>query len=382
MNTIVAAQLKGFYVRAWGLPADEPAAVAHEKGVLDATLAAQKQGIQPGMTLPEARAIVPDLRIVSFSESPVAALRESWLDCLVEVGQAVEPGMPHEAWVDLGPHPDPEPVLRFLSERIERDFGSVRLGYGESKWLAEARCHLCPYPNPPLALADIPTLDFRGISESFREQFVFLGFDHVGEIAGAPLSLLKKHFGREADRILQLAQGKGHDPVRPAYPLASRAVERRTPDGVKDRLVLDAILHRLCKNLIRRLCHEELQGSEVRLVIEFEDGLIQTYTRKAPRPLNTVSLLQVAIQQLLSAKVLDQAVVRVRMLMPHLSRLVRPQSGFLSTLNLHQKAAALEPKILEIGSKFGEGKVCRASQLEVPRRIQVLRVWRETTGWK
>ncbi len=386
MRSILFVELERFYVRALGVDDAEPVLVMNSDRVLDATLAALARGIRIGMSLSEARAIMPEAKRVEYLATDYAAAREAWLDLLVEVGNAIEPLEPHQAWVDLGLHPDPNYVVQSLKERMTVQGYQAKFGLSSVKWIAQVSAKYRPWNGekhiePHELLQTLPTKALTPVDPLHRERLEFLGYPTIGSVANAPIRVLKTQFGSAAFRIQEAAAGRLHEPVKAVYPEASISFERRFVDGLSNRLELDECLKVMAHRMSVRLAHDEKLGRHLVLVLEWEDGSLNTLRRQSPRALHSPSLILVSLGQMLLKQPFTQPLVRVKLIMPYLARRKQGQMGILSTMDLNAKARELEPVIFAVGDRFGDRAIRPASSIPELRRKRVLRVWREATGW-
>lgn len=124
MNTILYVRREGFYVSA--LLARDPSLfgapliVHHQGSVLDMNDAASARGIRLGMAEREAKTILRgEGKMIALKPEDFRAEASAWLDLCAEASDTVEPGLPHEAWVDLSGHPRPSETAWELLRRVE-----------------------------------------------------------------------------------------------------------------------------------------------------------------------------------------------------------------------------------------------------------------------
>jgi nucleotidyltransferase/DNA polymerase involved in DNA repair len=215
-----------------------------------------------------------------------------------------------------------------------------------------------------------------------RERLRFLGYRTIGEVAGLPYPALVEQFGTEGRRVLDAAQGKCFEPVRPVYP-PDALLERFVFEGAtEDLVVLDAGLHALAARLAARLEAKDRCGSQMRVWIERESGAVEERTRRFVHPLRTRMALLAALRALCGgpAKDGEGLIAAVRVRLPGLVRAQRLQPQ-LHTAQSASPAASAEHALDKVRAVFGDGSVVRGAEVSVPRRVAVLKAWRDVTGW-
>ena len=116
---IAFLRLMGFYVCAGSFAhGPQPVVVVKDKAVLDANAAALERGVQPGMTLREAKAILHDGKFVEWEPDEYREAQCAWLDLCAEFTDVVEPEEQHTAYLDLSMHPNPGEILDRVTEQL------------------------------------------------------------------------------------------------------------------------------------------------------------------------------------------------------------------------------------------------------------------------
>ncbi len=399
MHSLLYVSLDGFYAAAalagradWG----GRAIVVHRDGaVLDSGPAARARRVGPGTPLSEAKAILREDGVyLSYSEQETRAARDAWLDVCAAFSETVEPGMPHEAWVDLSLHPDPMGTANELLREVATRTGLlVRAGLAPGKWLAQLAAQPCEakalglgvpvleaVTDPAGFLAPLPTGCLSPVEPAHRERLEFLGYRRVGQVAAAPLRLLTAQFGRSGPLIQQAAQGRCLDRARPLYP-ADAVSERVAFEGpVADRSVLEAGLTELATRLAQALCASDRIGDRLELVVEPESGVPLVRRRQLARPVQAARPLRVGLGALMGDGP-PFAPVAVRGVMPGLRPAPRVQRSLATMETRDEREHTAETALRSVRAAFGDGAVVRASDVVLPRRLRVLRAWREATGW-
>jgi hypothetical protein len=163
----------------------------------------------------------------------------------------------------------------------------VRAGMGENRWQAvlAARLALLARPDPRVpaafhalppgaaaraALAPLP-LDLLPADAELRQRLALFGLARMGELAVLPRSSVGAQFGREGERLQQLARGEDPRPLvprrRPEW-LALRVPFEPPVEGIAGAALA---LRRCCAELCDRLRSRNLAPGRAVLTLELED---------------------------------------------------------------------------------------------------------------
>ncbi len=244
-----------------------PMALAPEPGgpqaVGEASGPAEAFGVHAGMRLGEALARCPELALVPPDPERAETAWEDALRRLEEIGAAVEPGRPGEAFFEAG-------GLRGLYGTVERALRRardaigppVRLGAGRTRLVAYAaakrsRPRRAPVVVPAATtrsfLAPLPVsllrerLDDEWARVDLPDKLERLGIGSLGQLAALPDAAIADRFGRPGLVALRMARGD-EAPLRP----------RRAPEDLAEGIELgEAIsgprLERVVALLVDRL---------------------------------------------------------------------------------------------------------------------------------
>ena len=355
-----------------------PAVVVREKVVVDACPIAISAGIHVGMGAGQARAILHELTCISFDSPLYEEASACWLNRLCAVSDSVEVVSPHQAFVDLAGHPDPFLTALEICSGLPFEY---RGAVSACRWVARALAPssgLLSYPQPFSALAPCGLNQLEVVDLSVRERLAFLGYRTIGEIQGLSLATLKSQFGLYGLTIRQAAMGMLHEPVVGNYPPC--AISRRLAfDGLcSDSSVVSLGLERLARELAFALSEGDLEAKGLELFVETELSE-RSLRRQFGRSLNSSLRFRMALLQLWSDMAVADGVVRLRAVAHEVGAATRRQiclSGLVSDTS-ELPAEAVD----RLSRKYGSSVVVAGSSVKVPRRKEVLRVLRATTGW-
>jgi hypothetical protein len=141
MHYIGLIQIRQFYIsvlRARGVCDERPLVVMADEHVLDACDAALDLGVELGMCRSEAQAVMDGRGTVwPYREQDYRDDQEKWLDVLTFFTDVIEPGLPHEAWVDLSDHPRPFEIQGRILRRVKKNTGlDVEIHSARCRWVA------------------------------------------------------------------------------------------------------------------------------------------------------------------------------------------------------------------------------------------------------
>ncbi len=373
--------------------------VHQDKRVWDASRDAQKAGIQIGMPLTQARAILPEAKLFVYLPEDYAQAQKHWLDLAVEFSSAIEPAEQHAAFLDFSGHSNQEEIAeRFLAE-LERKLGwKAKAALSLTKWVAQLAAHsqdpiaiqlgLCScevVDNPCEYLSTLPTECLLPTAPEHRERLIFLGYRIIGDVAKAPLEVLRGQFGDAGNLILQSAQGRSSDVVIAQYPHCALQRRFRFESPIESLEALDLGLQKICAKLGHALVERDLQGADLWLFVELEEGPIERLERRFAKPAQTATGL-LAFAKLVMASWLEarhefSPITAIRLILPNLTKANRKQQSFATLISTNERQNRAQAVLQTLKSSLGEQSILTASEVEEPRRKKVLRMWREATGW-
>lgn len=360
-------------------PLPTPQVVVEDGLVVDLNFSARARGVAVGMRLQHVLPLVPQCEV---KELPVDPKRQAeWLDRLVPYSDYIQPFSPHSAAVDLSAHPDPADIAaRIVAKLFARPLGHLRYGTGPSVWVAQlAARQQNPYGyarDVAAALAHQHVDNLLVASLEQREKLRELGVETIGAVASMNPVWLRAQFGEGAHTLVTAAQGKTRDQVDALYPPQATAQSVGFDAPVNDSLVLHGAVDQLARQLATKIVGR--QAGLVVLTAEQEDGHEQTLSRAYNRPVHTADRIQASLAYL-AGELQKQCpdIVRLTARLDQLEPLKTSQQElYVAAVRTDTQAA-----LASVRSSLGGQSIVLASQIEAPRREQVLRAWRHATGW-
>jgi DNA polymerase-4 len=395
MRYLVWVELDGFYASVFSESA--PLIVVRDRQVLDANPMARHRGVAVGQGERQAKALVDGLIARPWQADRYAELRNAWLDVCTEFTGVIEPEDQHAASLDLSGHPDPLDVAERMVRALTRlGMGHVRYGIAPSKWIAhmaalqqDARWSV---DDPAAFLAPLPVLGLLPIASELRERLHFLGYREIGDLAQIPLATLRNQFGDEGMRIRQAALGALFDPVAARYPEGSLRDCFIFDGPVDSSEMIENALDALAKRVGVRLAEGAWQSGKVRLTVEDEEGnrtnVERKFTKPLRCPLTTRAAFRLMVGEATPAQTIRRlqnagsAIASIQVTLSDLEVSRRQQAALNGFVPEGVRRPPADAAIHYLRTVYGDRAVRWANEVEVPRRVQVLREWKNATGWR
>jgi DNA polymerase-4 len=371
-----------------------PVVIHRDKRVLDVDPLAEARQVYRGMALSEAKAILHEGAFVIWQEEPYRSSQCAWLDLCTEISDVIEPCEQHSAWIDLSLQPDAELLALKLAERIQDQFGLLaRLGFGGTKWIAKLASdsssraplgvagHLIlrePVVDPAGFLSPLKTRVLSPVEPAHRERLEFLGYTSIGDVAKVPLNVLRSQFGDAATHIRMCAKGGFFEPVEAQYPPNSLSERIGFEGTVEDLQVLDEGLKKLASAISEKLTKSDRQSKDVVITLEHEEFRTTVLRRKFTKPIQNYASALASLRLLLTPPPED-AVVGIRIRLENVAQSKRVQQELTGRNSEREKGAVAA--FAHIRTVFGDTAIQTGGELVEPRRKQVLRAWKDATGW-
>ncbi len=379
---ILWVELIEFYVES----IDKPQIVHRDDVVLDANAVALKRGVTRGLPTKQAKAILSEGEFIPWELETYLKKQTDWLDLCIAFSNIIEPADQHSAWIDLSAHPDPIHIADELFRTLHRETKlTINSGIASTKWLAQLAARYddrgSAWRKPEAFLATLPVQELLPVPIEYRQRLQFLGYSNIGDVAQIPFPVLQEQFDQSSYLIASSAKGGSYEPVDDAYPPASILEKFIFEGGIADSI--EAIQHTiemLAQRIGKRLELQNLEGCLVSITLEYEDDKTKLISRTFSKPLRDAKTVLPSLQLLLE-KHLTQPLVSIQILLSELKKVTVEQGAFL------EKSGTRTPRRLEVAIKkaqavFGDTSVKLGKDVVLPRRVHVLREWKNVTGWR
>ena len=368
MRYLVSLHVQHLYASRF--ESDSPVVILKGPVVLDTNLAAEQRGVRVGMLRTEAKSLAYGGKFEEWSAEPFESTSEHWLDICTLYSDEIEPVDQHRAFIDLSGHVDPVGIAETMATAIEASTGlRVTWGAGPTKWLAEA-CETYG----PRQIGDYP-LKVIPVSATVIERLHALGYRTLDDLRPLGLSTLKQQFDEDGLVVFQCCRGGLFEPVEALYPHESVSVLTRFESAPETDQHWSVILSRVARRLSRQLMSKDLVASDVEVLLETESGLIRK-ARTFNKSLRDEHSVYTALALLVRRPESPTLGVSIR------CRNLKKIDGAQQSIDqpIPQKSS-LERALDSVQRTFGELSVVKGSNVKLSRRLEVLRVWKEATGW-
>lgn len=259
-------------------------------------LRAAQLGLQPGLTLADARARVPELQ--AFAHAPHADA--DWLERLAEAcgrySPVVAPLPPDALVMDIAGCTHAFEGERFLAADVERRFARrgvrTRHAFGNTPEIAHALARFAgaPAPDEAGAVKRLPVAAL-GLDEEATAALSVAGLKTVGDVMARPLAGLAARFGAGAADAVRRLQGEVKAPVRPQRRDTPVSVERRFAEPIARTAFALEVLAELAGEAATVLEQRRQGGRRWEARLFRADGQVQGLRIETGRPTRDVPLL-------------------------------------------------------------------------------------------
>ncbi|HEY0383672.1 MAG TPA: hypothetical protein VGC72_15885 [Candidatus Elarobacter sp.] len=182
----------------------------HRRRVLEASDAAARGGVRPGMPLRAATRLLPRAAVVIDDAPRIARTWRRVLDLLARLPVQVDDGGPGVAYLAVPRGDRPERWFARVRGRLEPLGLTVRCGAGATRFVAIVATHrvtdtVCPLGREAAFVADAP-LELLCLDDEVALRLRLLGARTVGDFAALPPAYFYR-FGGDARRLHELAYG-------------------------------------------------------------------------------------------------------------------------------------------------------------------------------
>ncbi len=360
--------------------------------------AAQRLGLQAGMPLAQAQAMIPDLAVIEADDAgDAAALAEAAAWCL-HTAPLTAPDPPDGLWLDATGCAHlaggEGPMLAALCGRFGRAGIDARAAVADTPGAAWAIARhgggmavvppggmavvppgdmvVVPPGQVEAALAPLPIAALR-LPEEIVRDLRRLGFETVGALAAAPRAPLRLRFGEAVLRRLDQAAGRLAEPISPVFP--REAINRRVAfaEPLLTAEAFAAAIERLARDVCRALARAGQGARRLDLMFERVDGTLQAVRVGTARPSQAPAHLARLLAERLEQVDPGPGVEAMRLVVTLAEPLgaAQPRDGLLADAAETQDAAPLvAPLVDRLVNRLGARRVHRAEPVEsdVPER--------------
>ena len=250
---------------------------------------ARKYGVHSAMPMVEARRLCPHAEFLPGRMWRYEEVSREIMRIFHEEAPLVEQLSIDEAFLDVSGmerlHKDVRNVGWRIKERIKNEIGlTCSVGLAPNKFLAKMASDLqkpdgftvITHEEARSFIAPLPVTKIFGIGGAAKQMLAQFGIATIGQLANADRSILQKVFGKNADKVQNLAMGLDDRPVIPET--APKSIGRETTFE-KDLYTFEdckAAILELSGQTGFRLRNKGYSGRTVTLKVKFKDFKIIT----------------------------------------------------------------------------------------------------------
>jgi DNA polymerase IV len=323
--------------------------------------------VQAWRLCPHAVYLPPNGRLYSVASRRIMAVLSSYTDLMEQLSI-------DEAFLDVtGSYRlfgSGEKIAREIKSRIRKEERlTASIGMASSKFLAKIASDLNKPDGMVIVLpgqekqflAPLPVSRVWGVGEKTAAMLRERGWEHIGQIASLPASVLEEHLGDHGRHLWELANGCDDRPVVADEGYKSLGHEITYSQDTDDPAIWHATMLEMVDRVAHRLRSHGAAGRTVTLKVRFED--FATFTRrKTVRDLLTTTEEILPIAEQLFQE-FARARRRIRLIGVYLSHLCH--EGLIAQRSLfdteHRRLESISRAVDRIEEKFGNGIIRRAT---------------------
>jgi len=251
--------------------------------VLACSYPCKAKGVKTGMALWEARRLCPDAYYFRPEHSLYIDYSNRILKIMRDFTDLVEPFSIDEAFIDLtgiihlfGP---PVEIAMKIKNRIKSEVGVLcSIGIGPNKLIAKMAAGL-QKPDGLTVLETVedyrkafyprPVRDLFGVGPRYERHLSYFNIHTIGDLAGFPVEILKKRWGKNGEMLWYSARGIDYSPVTPTSLDTSRSIGRQKtlPRDLRGLAKIKVVILELAEMVARRVRQDGYVGKTVLLTL-------------------------------------------------------------------------------------------------------------------
>ena len=353
-----------------------------QRGVVHtASYEARARGVRTGMALVHAKQVCPEAVFLKGNYAHYQAVSLLLQETYLKFTPAVEFTSLDDAYLDLTGtlhlHPSPEQIARRIQDEIWQKSGvGVSMGIGANKVIASIASALkkpkgivhVPGGEETAFLAPLPVDALPGVGRMAKEKLTDLGIFHVGQLARFPKLLLLQLFGKNGEKLWEMANG--YDPREVKRRIMPRQISRETSfeEDTADMGIIKGTLQYLTERLAKKLRQENLVAQTVQVKIRYSDFSSNNRSRALPYPCNDGTALFDMAERLFEEIRLRR--IRIRHVGIAVTQ-ITPLNWQASLFNERNRQAILNTTIDQLREKFGFMTILPAETIELRRKYRM-----------
>lgn len=258
--------------------------------------AARSLGLEPGMTLADARARVPELVAADRDESADRAWLERLADGSIRYTPMVAIDPPDGLILDVTGcahlFGGERSLVAEIGARMTALRMTARLAFAGSPGAAHAlaRYQALPVRDEAAAVRKLPVAALELAPEA-TQGLLRAGLKTIGELARRPMPAIAARFGGDAVTALRHLLGEAAKPIKPRIPIVPVVAERRFAEPVARTEYALQVLGELVAGVARQLEERGEGGRRFEAFFFRSDGLVRPLAVETSRPTRDPALV-------------------------------------------------------------------------------------------
>lgn len=329
---------------------------------------AMKQGINPGMTAADARAILPELKVLDHKEGVEEKLLTrlaEWCLRFTPIA-AIDPA--NSLLLDISGCPHlwgGEPLyLKAIIEKLQGIGFMAKAAIADTIGTAWAVARyarelaIVPPGRQLQALAKLPPAALR-LEAGTLERMEKLGFYQIGSFIDMPRSILRRRFGQGLLNRVDQALGQAIEILEPVQPAV--VFQKRLPclEPVRTRTAIDIALQKLLKELSEQLSKESKGLRTATFRCYRIDGIIKEIQIGTNRPVRNAAHLMKLFEQKIDGIAPGLGIELFVLEAPVTEDLSSQQESLWNVLGSNNESSELSDLLDRIAGKLGSDAVRR-----------------------
>ena len=268
-----------------------------QRGVVSScSYAARQFGVRSAMPTGRAKALCPELILVSGHHSEYGEYSDRVMAIFHEISPLVEEVSIDEAFVDISDLPQSaELIARQIQERVRQEVNlpcsigvaanklvakiATDAGKAEKKGSVAPRAiKVVPLGTEAAFLAPLPVQAMWGVGPKIAASLNALGMNTLGDVAVASAPDLQRWLGKTGEYLARAAVGIDNSPVSTSHGLKSVSQETTYDTDTNDIVEIERTIRWLSEKVARRLREKGISGGTVRIKVRLSD--FSTFTRQ------------------------------------------------------------------------------------------------------
>jgi DNA polymerase-4 len=351
--------------------------------VLSATYEARKFGVASAMPMSRARRLCPTATVIAPDHHLYSQISAAVMATFETITPVVEPLSLDEAFLDVSGSlrrlGNPARIGQLIRDTVHDEQGiTCSVGVAPTKFVAKLASGLAkpdgmvvvPRDEVVAFVQQLPVGALWGVGGKSEEVLVRLGLRTIGDVAHAPVDMLRRAIGEAgAERLHELSWGRDPRTVTPGRDEKSIGHETTFETDRTDAGELHRVLLQLADGVGQRLRRSGVLGRTIAIKLRFADFTTITRSRTLAEPTDVSRRIYEAARELYDQA--NSSARPVRLIGVRAEQLVGDGGSALGLWDDDEDWREAEQTVDAIAERFGAGAVRPAALLKpvVQRRF-------------